>query len=171
VKHQPASVQPFAQVQAQIQALVTAERAQALAKAAGEGKLAAWKKAPASAELAAALSVSRQHAQNLPQPVVEAILKADASTLPAWVGVEIPNHGGYIVAKIDKIEAPIDNSPDAMAARQQIEQIIQPTLSKAETDAFVALLRKQFKAKIQVAKPAADAAPAAAAPADEADAG
>ena len=171
VKHQPASVQPFAQVQAQIQALVTAERAQALAQAAGEGKLAEWKKAPASAQLEAALSVSRQHTQNLPQPVVEAILKADASTLPAWVGVDMPNHGGYIVAKIDKVQAPADGGAEAIAARQQIEQIIQPTLSKAETDAFVALLRKQFKAKIEVAKPAADAAPAVAAPADEADAG
>ena len=166
-KYQPASVQPFAQVQAQIQALVTAERVQDLAKVAGQSKLAEWKKAPASAQLEAAVSVSRQHTQNLPQPVVEAILKADVSVLPAWVGVDMPNHGGFIVAKIDKVQAPSDNGAEAIAARQQIEQIIQPTLSKAETDAFAALLRKQFKAKIHAPQPAADAAPAAA----EADAG
>jgi peptidyl-prolyl cis-trans isomerase D len=158
LKHQAASVQPFAQVQAQIQALVTAERAQELAKAAGAAKLADWKKTPTHAQLDAAISVSRQHAQNLAQPVVEAILKADASSLPAWVGVDMPNHGGYIVAKIDKVQAPTGKSAEYAAARQQIEQIIQPTLSKAETEAFTALLRKQFKAKIEVAKPAADKA-------------
>lgn len=171
IKHQPASTQPFAQVQAQIQALVTAERAQDLAKVTGQNKLAEWKKSPASAQLDAAVSVSRQHTQNLAQPVVEAILQADTSTLPAWVGVEMPNHGGYIVAKIDKVQAPTGDKVEDEAARRQIEQIIQPTLSKAETDAFVALLRTQFKAKIMAPKPAVEqAAPAAVAEVEEADA-
>ncbi|MFI0546131.1 MAG: SurA N-terminal domain-containing protein [Brachymonas sp.] len=161
-RHLPASVQPFAQVQAQVQALVTAERAQALALQTGQAKLAEWKKAPATAKLDAALSVSRQHTQNLPAPVVEAILKANSSQLPAWVGVEMPQHGGYVVAKIEKVQAPTDDSPEAQAARQQIEQLIQPTLSQAETQAFLALLRAQYKAKILVPKPAV-AAPAAAA--------
>ena len=171
VKYQPASVQPFAQVQAQIQALVTAERAQDLAKVSGQTKLAEWKKSPASAQLEEAVSVSRQRTQNLPQPVVEAILKADASNLPAWVGVEMPNHGGYIVAKIDKVQVSSGDKLEDEAARRQIEQIIQPTLSKAETAAFVALLRKQFKAKIIAPRPTAEqeSAPAAAA-AEDADA-
>ena len=117
------------------------------------------------------MSVSRQHTQNLPQPVVEAILKADVSVLPAWVGVDMPNHGGFIVAKIDKVQVSSGDKLEDEAARRQIEQIIQPTLSKAETDAFVALLRTQFKAKIMAPKPAVEqAAPAAVAEAEEADA-
>lgn len=156
IKYQPASTQPFAQVQAQVQALATAERAQELAKTAGQAKLAEWKKTPANAKLDAAISVSRQQAHGLAQPVVEAILKADTSTLPAWVGVEMPNHGGFVVAKIEKIQTSTEGDAADLMARRQIEQIIQPTLSKAETDAFVALLRAQFKAKIMAPKPAAE---------------
>lgn len=168
VKHQPASTQAFAQVQAQIQALVTAERAQALAQAAGQAKLAEWKKTPANAKLDAVMSISRQQAQGLPKPVVEAILKADTSTLPTWVGVDLPNNGGYVLAKIEAVQAPSNQQPEILAARRQIEQIVQPTLSKAETAAFMAQLRSQYKAKITVAKPAAEKAAAQAGSAAEA---
>ena len=171
-KHTPASVQPFAQVQAQIQALVTAERAQDLAQKAGAAQLAAWKKTPAIAKLDAAVSISRQQTQNLAPSVVEAILKADTSTLPAWVGVDLPNHGGYVLAKIEKVDTAASSSAADEMAKRQIEQIIQPTLSKAETSAFLAQLRSQYKAKITAPKPVAAASDAAEkkAQADAADA-
>jgi peptidyl-prolyl cis-trans isomerase D len=160
-KHIASSVQPFAQVQAQVQALVTAERVQTLAKQAGQAKLAEWQKTPAAAKLGAVVSVSRQQAQGLAPAVVEAILKADTSKLPAWVGVDLPNHEGFVVAKIEQVQVPPSDSPQAAAARQQIEQIIQASLSQAETAAFLAQLRSQFKTQIMVAKPAAAAASAA----------
>jgi peptidyl-prolyl cis-trans isomerase D len=114
------------------------------------------------------MSISRQQAQGLPKPVVEAILKADTSTLPTWVGVDLPNNGGYVLAKIEAVQAPSNQQPEILAARRQIEQIVQPTLSKAETAAFMAQLRSQYKAKITVAKPAAEKAAAQAGSAAEA---
>jgi len=96
--------------------------------------------------------------------LVQAILKADANKLPAWMGFALPNHAGYVVAKIEKIEAPTDSKQND-ALRLQLNQMLQPTLSNAEATAFIDSLRDQYKTKIKVAAPQAAASAAAPSPA------
>ena len=51
-------------------------------------KLAAWKAAPASAVMPAAVEIARNQPQNLPVQIVEAALKAETTKLPDFIGVE-----------------------------------------------------------------------------------
>ena len=79
-------------------------------------------------------------------------MKADTNTLPAWVGIALPNQAGYVVAKISKVSAG-DASAESEQLRAQVGQMYQQTLSNAEAAAFIQNLRAQYKTKIKVAKP------------------
>ena len=149
VKYTPARTLPFAEVKDRVRERVVATRSAELARKDGAGKLAAWKANPGSANLGAAMVVSRQEAQKQPAAVVEAALRADPSTLPAWVGVDLGEQG-YAVVKVNKVvprEAP---APEvAKQERQQYEQ----AWATAENLAYYNLLKERFKVQIKVAKP------------------
>lgn len=162
----PAKTKPLAEVKERARHLALAEQAQALALAAGQAKLTAWK-GGAAAQLDAPISVSRQQTQNLAPALLDALMKADTSTLPAWVGIALPNQTGYVVAKISKVSAG-DASGESEQLRNQVGQMYQQTLSNAEAAAFIQNLRAQYKTKIKVAKP--HAASAASVPAAQAGA-
>ena len=84
-------------------------------------------------------------------------MRADPLALPAFVGVDLGDQG-YAIVKVTKVlprEAPAENV--AQQERQQYTQL----WSTAENMAYYNLLRERFKAKIEVAKPKADEAPAA----------
>ena len=151
VAYTPAKTKPLAEVKEQARNLALAEQAQALAQAAGQAKLAAWK-GGAAAQLDTPITVSRQQTQNLAPTLLEALMKADTSTLPAWVGIALPNQAGYVVAKISKVSAG-DASAESEQLRAQVGQMYQQTLSNAEAAAFIQNLRAQYKTKIKVAKP------------------
>jgi peptidyl-prolyl cis-trans isomerase D len=148
-QYSPARTLPFAEVKDQVRQRLVAARAAELAKKEGAEKLAAWKAAPASANLPAAVIVSRQDAAQQPPQVVDAALRADPSVLPAFVGVELGEQG-YAVVKVNKVvprEAP---SPEvAQHERDQYEQ----WWSSAETMAYYNLLKERFKVQILVPKP------------------
>jgi len=148
-QYSPARTLPFAEVKDQVRQRLVAARAAELAKKEGAEKLAAWKAAPASANLPAAVIVSRQDAAQQPPQVVDAALRADPSVLPAFVGVELGEQG-YAVVKVNKVvprEAP---SPEvAQQERDQYEQ----WWSSAETMAYYNLLKERFKVQILVPKP------------------
>ena len=159
--YSPAKTRPLVEVKEQARTLALADQAQALALADGQAKLAAWK-AGAAAQLDAPISVSRQKSQNLAPLLLETILKADTSQLPAWTGVALPNQTGYVVAKISKVTAG-DASAESEQMRAQVGQMYQQSLSNAEAAAFIQSLRAQYKTKIKVAKPSPGTAAAAAA--------
>jgi peptidyl-prolyl cis-trans isomerase D len=150
VQHTPAHTLPFAEVKDRVRERIVATRSAELARKDGASKLAAWKADPASAKLAPAVAVSRQEAQKQPAAVVEAALRADASALPAWTGVDLGEQG-YAVVKVDKVlprEAP---APEV--AKQERQQYTQ-AWAMAENMAYYNLLKERFKAQIKVAKPA-----------------
>ena len=159
--YSPAKTRPLVEVKEQARTLALADQAQALALADGQAKLAAWK-GGAAAQLDAPISVSRQKTQNLAPLLLETIMKADTSQLPAWTGIALPNQTGYVVAKISKVTAG-DASAESEQMRAQVGQMYQQSLSNAEAAAFIQSLRAQYKTKIKVAKPSPGTAAAAAA--------
>jgi peptidyl-prolyl cis-trans isomerase D len=132
---------------------VLAQRGAELARKDGMDKLAAWKAAPAGATLPDAVVVSRDQPQKQPAPVVEAALRADASALPVFMGVDLGAQG-YAVVKVNKI-VPRDAGADA-TAKQDRAQYTQ-WWSSAENLAYYNLLKERFKTQILVAKPVAQA--------------
>ena len=148
---------PFAEVQASVLDKVLAQRSIGLAKKDGENKLALWKATPANAVLPTAIVVSRDQAQNVPTQVLEAALRATATTLPSFVGVDLGLQG-YAVVKVNSVLA--RKVPDEVAAKQARSQYLQGW-SAAESLAYYNVLKDRFKVQIKVAKPVRAVAEAA----------
>lgn len=149
VTHRPAAVRPLDEVKADVrQRFVQAQSAQ-LAKTEGPTQLAAWKDAPAQATLGNAVTVSRDQAPAQPQAVIDAALRADPAKLPAWLGVDLGDQG-YAVVRVNKVV------PRSQASAQQAEQSRQQFArlwGQAESQAYLASLKAQFKVEVLVEKP------------------
>lgn len=148
-QYTPARTLPFADVRSVVHDRVVAARAAELAKKEGMEKLAAWKAAPASAVMPAALVVSRDQSQNFPQQVLSAALRADASALPVFVGIDLGAQG-YAVVRINKIVP--HPTPAEAAAKQDRAQYAQ-WWTGAENQAYYGLLKERFKVEIMAARP------------------
>ena len=150
-QYTPATTKPFAEVKAQVREQLVAQRAAEMARKEGEAKLEAWKKAPDSATLPPAVTLTRQDAGKQPRQVIEAALRADPTKLPAWVGVDLGNDG-YAVVKVAKV-LPRD-TPVAEQAKQEQQQYLR-SWTNAETLAYFESLKARYKTQINVAKPKA----------------
>jgi peptidyl-prolyl cis-trans isomerase D len=150
VQYTPARTQAFAEVKDIVRQRWSAQQGAEAARKEGAAKLAAWKAEPASAALSEPLLVSREQTQKLPAPIVNAALRADASALPAFSGIDLGVQG-YAVLKVTKV-VPRDVPLDA-AAKQEREQYTQWWTS-AESLAYYNGLKERFKAEILAAKPA-----------------
>ncbi len=151
-QYAPASVRPLADVRDNVKQRLVAARSTELAKKEGADKLAAWK-ATAPASLPAAVVVSRDAAQSVAAPVLDAVLRADTSTLPAWVGVDLGAQG-YAVVRINKVMP--RNPPPADVADKERKQYSQ-WLASAENKAYYKTLEQRFKVAIKVPAPAPNA--------------
>lgn len=140
---------PFSDVHSLVRERVVTAHAAELARKEGLGKLAAWKAAPATAVMPAALLVSRDQSQDISSQMVMAALRADASNLPVFVGVDLGAQG-YAVVRVNKI-VPRPAAAQAVA-KQDREQYAQ-WWTGAENQAYYGLLKERFKAEIMVARP------------------
>jgi peptidyl-prolyl cis-trans isomerase D len=154
VSHAPARVQTLAEVTAQVRDRVVQQQAAAKAKNAGEGKLAAVKAADSAAGLPAAVLLSRSEPAGQPRQVIDAVLKADTSKLPQWLGVDLGN-AGYAVVRLSAVK---NRAPDAPEVTQLLPRYTQ-AWAGAESQAYYKALERRFKVKIdaQVAAAAASA--------------
>jgi peptidyl-prolyl cis-trans isomerase D len=146
VEYKPASKRPLADVEAQIRQRVTQEEAAKLARQAGEAKLAAVKASGDAAGFGEAKTVTRTKQPPINETAAVAVLKADVSKLPAYVGVDIPGQG-YGIYRIVKVGQPAQ--PDVARRKQEAEQIGR-AIGNAETYGFVEALKHKAKAKINV---------------------
>jgi peptidyl-prolyl cis-trans isomerase D len=146
VSFKPASKRPFAEVEGIIRQRVTQEEATRLARQAGEAKLAAAKASGDAAGFGEVKVVSRTKEPAINQAAALAVLKADTSKLPAYVGVELPGQG-YGVYRIGKVSQPAQ--PDS-ARRQQEAAQIASAVGGGEIYGFVEALKHKAKAKINV---------------------
>jgi peptidyl-prolyl cis-trans isomerase D len=155
LEYKPVSKRPFEEVQAVVRERVTQIEAAALARKAGEAKLAAAKSGGDNAGFGEAKTVSRAKTQNLSPAAVPVVMKADTSKLPAYVGADLGAQG-YGVYRINKVSQPA--SVDT-ARRDAEQQQIANALAQQETLAYIAALKKKAKVEILapiVAKPEQD---------------
>ncbi len=156
LSHTDARILPLADVKARVRERLVALQAAAMAKKQGEERLAALRASPTAAMSDAPLVVSRATPRDLPQPVLDAALKASVATLPAVVGVDLGVQG-YAVARVNKVLGRDPVAGDAAKAQSQYAQ----AWADAESQAYYDALKTRFKVEI---KPGAlAAAPAGAA--------
>ena len=149
LESKPAVVRPFEEVEKGIIARLTREEAGKLAKADGEAKLAALKIGKAGdVKWPALLTVSRANAGGLAPNVIEAAMKADPKTLPAFVGTENPG-GGYVLVRIAKVnDAQAIDEAKLQTTRTRIAQ------SLAQQEILATLAQIRAKSDVSIAKDA-----------------
>ncbi len=144
VEHSPASVKPFEMVKGEIEALLKAQKQTAMAKAAGEEKLAELKKGEKDAvNWSATKTMTRQQAQTMPIPALQAIFKADTQKLPAYVGSELG--GSYMIYKVVKATQPekLDE-----AKRKSLKDEYTTIVAQQDVAAYMSSLRQRYKIEI-----------------------
>jgi peptidyl-prolyl cis-trans isomerase D len=141
VKHEPTRTLSLDEVKDRVRAAVVAEQAGALARKDGQARLEALRKA--DAPLPVSVTVSRAQPQGLPREVIDAVLRADVAKGPAAIGVDVGNQG-YVVARVTKVLArePVPGGDAPLQA--QIGQ----AWATAEGDAYLAALKKRYKAEL-----------------------
>ncbi len=150
-QYTPARTLPLAEVKEQARQRLLAQRGAALAKKEGAEKLAAWKAAPDGAVLPPSMPLSRESSQQVPSQIIDAALRIDSGSLPAFAGVDLGSQG-YAVVKVLKV-LPRDAANEA-TARQDRAQYTQ-WWTAAEGMAYYNLLKEQVKTQIKVPKPVA----------------
>ena len=151
-KYEAAHTLALAEVKERVRTLVQADQAAALARKDGEALLAKLRKDGQGA-LPSSATVSRAKPEGLQRSALDAVLRADATKLPAYVSVDVPGQG-YFVARIDKVLAR-EAAPDDNARMQaQYAQV----WGQAESQAYYRALRKRYKVEQQSAASSADAA-------------
>ena len=151
VKYEAAHQLPLAEVKTRVRDQLVANQAAALAKKTGSERLAALRAAPATSLATPAKMVSRAQPQDTPRELLDAILKAPVSNLPALVGVDLGEQG-YAIAKVIKVGDRDPVAADAARAQAQYAQV----WADAEAQAYYAALRQRFN--VQITAPAAVAA-------------
>ncbi len=152
-QYNPARVPALADVKDKVREQLVRKLAAEQAKKAGEARLAALKANMSdTAGLDAAVTLSRANPQGLSRAQLEAVLGADASKLPAAVGV-VADDGGYVVVRINELKPRDAAVIDDKRAGQQYTS----AWARAEAQAYLAALKSQYKAVIKVAPPASAA--------------
>lgn len=150
IKHMPARLPDLADVLPLVRAQLIQKLAGEAAVKKGRERLEELKRSNANDGLGAPVVVSRAALGGLSRAVVKAILSADTSKLPAYVGAD-SGDGGYVVARINKLLPRDPALIDPKRAAQQYGQ----AWAGAETQAYYEALKARYKTVI---KPLAAAA-------------
>ena len=146
LEHQPAAQRGFDEMKNEIAEQLRKREASALALKDGTAKLEKLRKGEdAGLKWSPARLVSRRDAQGLPVNMLRQVVAADASKLPAYVGVPIAD-GGYSILRITKVlDEPVKEGDPQLAA--QAAQLY----GGAQYEAFVESLRAQADIEINAA--------------------
>ncbi|MFM1908497.1 MAG: hypothetical protein RLZZ591_2174 [Pseudomonadota bacterium] len=155
ISYQPAQTRPLDQVRDLVRERLVADRAGQLARKEGGDKLSAWKAAPSAAQLQSASLVSRDNPGDLPGELLNAVMRVDVSSLPAWAGVDLGSQGYAIV----KVNALVQRQAPAEAAAKQDRQRYNQWWSRAESQAYFNVLKDSVKAEILVPNPSTSVIP------------
>ena len=143
VKHSPARTLALAEVKDTVRETLVSQLAAEEARKAGLARVAALKQAPTEA-LAQTLTVSRAQTQGAPKRVIDAVMAVDASKLPTVVGVDLQAQG-FLVLRVVQV-LPREAAPGGdEAVRTQFAQ----AWGQAEAEAYMAALKKRFKAEVK----------------------
>jgi peptidyl-prolyl cis-trans isomerase D len=147
VEYKPASKRPFDEVKDIVREQVTKREAAKLAEKAGESKLTALRTKDDTSGFAATKLVSRTKAQDLDSTALMAVMKADATKLPTFVGVSL-GQNGYSIFRISKVEQPATVDT---ARRTAEHQQITSALGQQDMYAYLGVLKQ--KANVKILKP------------------
>ncbi len=145
LEHKPAAVRPFDEVKAEIAKKLIEEEGMAVARKRGAAALVELQQGKdAGMKWSAAKVVGRQGAPAVPAEALKEIFRADASKLPAYVGVELRDRG-YGLYRISRVVAP----PATEAARQkEMQQMLAQQAAQEDALAYIASLRDKEKIEI-----------------------
>jgi peptidyl-prolyl cis-trans isomerase D len=144
LEFKPATKRPLAEVEAVIRQRVTIEEAAKLARKAGEAKLAAAKASGDATGFGEAKMISRTKEPAITAAAAMAVLKADVSKLPAYVGVDLPGQG-FGVYRIGKVAK--SATPDAARRASELEQIT-GALGQQDMYNYIEVLKQKAKVKV-----------------------
>jgi peptidyl-prolyl cis-trans isomerase D len=144
VKYEAAHQLPLADVKTRVHDRLVTVQAAAIARKLGEARLAELRAAPDTALTEAAVTVSRAQPKELDGPLIDAVMKAPAAKLPAFVGVDLGDVG-YAVVKIGKVLGRDPVAADAKGAQAQYGK----AWADAEGQAYYAALKARFKVEIR----------------------
>lgn len=148
-QYTPARTLPLTEVRANVRERLVASRSAELAKKEGADKLAAWKNNASAANLPGSVTVSREQGQSIRGPLLDAVLRSDATSLPAWVGVDLGAQG-YAVVRINKV---LPRAAVAEATSKQEREQYAQWVAGAESQAYYQMLKDRFKVKMKVQRP------------------
>jgi peptidyl-prolyl cis-trans isomerase D len=147
IEHQPAAQRKYEEVKDQIGELLRRREALRLAEQDGAAKLEQLKKGENPAlTWSAPRMVSRRAAQGLQGEVLRKVVAADASKLPAYVGMAIPETG-YLIVRITKV---VEGEPPA-AGDKQFEARATGMQGAADYEAYVASLKGRASISVNAA--------------------
>ena len=149
IKHVPVRALALDEVRAQVHDKLAIEQATALAKKAAQADLTTWKAQSALPKLPEAMVISRDAAPKVSSVVLDGVLRADTSTLPVWVGIDMTSQG-YTLARITQVMP--RKEVDAQASQQDRAQFTQ-LLGRAEAQAYYQMLKLRYKVQINAPKP------------------
>ncbi len=155
VEYTPSRTLPLADVKQKVRDLLVAEQATAMAQKDGQALLAQLQKG-SDAALPDKAVIGRAAAQGMPQPLIDAVLAADASKLPVPLGVDLGPQG-YVVARVMEV---LPRDP-AVATEQNLQAQYQQAVANAEMQAYYSALKTRFKAEIKPAAFSGDVAASA----------
>ena len=148
-QYAPARTLPLAEVRNQVRDRLVSSRSAELARKDGAAKLEDWKAHPDAAKMGNAVVLSRDQAASVSPAIVDKVMHADATALPAWVGVDLGSQG-FAVVRINKVLE--RTAPDEAQAKQERLQYAQ-WLANAESQAYFQMLKTRFKAQVKASKP------------------
>jgi peptidyl-prolyl cis-trans isomerase D len=147
-EHQPAVQKKFEEVREEVERRVRRREAAALARKEAQAKLERLKAGEeAGLKWGAALVVSRRSPAGLGKDALARVMAADASKLPAFVGVD-RGERGYAIYRVQKVLAP-EPLPEAQKAAE-LERI-EREAGSAEVQGYLASLREKAKIEVRAA--------------------
>jgi peptidyl-prolyl cis-trans isomerase D len=146
IDYTPAGKLPFETVREQVKTSVMQIESANLARKAGEEMLAQLKKKDNSSAFSAPKIISRSKNNGLDTAAVATVMKANVITLPAVVGIALPD--GYGIFKINKIIVPI---AEDVARRQAEQQQTANAMAEQEMLAYIDALKKRLKVEVKAA--------------------
>ncbi|HEX6155454.1 MAG TPA: SurA N-terminal domain-containing protein [Burkholderiales bacterium] len=144
LEHQPAAQRGYDEMKGEIAEMLRQREASALALKEGTAKLEQLRKGgDAGVKWSAPRLVSRREAQGLSANVLRQVIAADATKLPAYVGVPLPD-AGYVLVRISKVvEEPVKDSDPQVVGRAAT------LYGNAQYEAFVESLRSRADIEIR----------------------
>jgi peptidyl-prolyl cis-trans isomerase D len=148
-EHEPAKQRPIEEVRAQIVAALTQEKAGETTRKEGEVLLEKLRTGgEASAKWSSSQMVTRETREGLHPEAAAAVFAADASKLPAYVGVTAPG-GRYVIYRVGKV---VDVDSVDPAQRKEIAKQLAPIAGQENLAARIGSLKQNADVKIDAKK-------------------